>query len=108
MRLLATWGPDALWQQKLDRGIRAIARSSDAELLPTGTVLRAHAAAHPQPPLFDAGLHTSLQGSLIIAVQLYRAISGRDAQARVVTIDFPRLPPNALIKPDAPLEIRST
>jgi len=102
--LLATWGPDALWQQKLDRGIAAIARSNDAKVLPTGTVLRAYAAAHPQQPLFDTWFHTSLQGSLIIAAQLYRAFSGRDAQARDISIDFPLLPPNALVKPDAPLK----
>jgi len=60
--LLATWGPDALWQQKLDRGVRALARGNDAEVLPAGTVLRAYAATHPQPPLFDAGFHPSLQG----------------------------------------------
>lgn len=102
--LLATWGPDALWQQKLDLGLRALARGNDAEVLPAATVLRAYAATHPQPPLFDAGFHTSVQGSLILAAQLYRFISGRDARARDVILDFPLLPPNALINPDGPLE----
>ncbi len=102
--LIATWGPDALWQQKLDRGVRTIARGSNAEVLPAGAVLRAYAATHPQAPLFDAGFHTSLQGSLILAAQLYRAITGRDAQARDVTLDFPLLPPNASIKSNAPME----
>jgi len=102
--LLATWGPDALWQQKLDRGVRALARGNDAEVLPAATVLRAFAATHSRPPLFDAGFHTSVQGSLILAAQLYRLISGRDARARDVTFDFPLLPPNALIKSDAPLK----
>lgn len=102
--LIATWGPDALWQRKLDRGVRTIARDSDAKVLPAGTALRAYAATHPQPPLFDAGFHTSLQGSLILAAQLYGAITGHDVQARDVILDFPLLPPNALIKPDARLE----
>ena len=41
---------------------------------------------------------------MIMAAQLYRAITGGEPQARDVTLDFPLLPANAAIKADAPME----
>jgi hypothetical protein len=102
--LLATWGPDEAWQLKLDRAIKQLASRTSADVIPAGSVLRAYAAQHPQTPTFPDKVHPSLPATLIMAAQLYRAITGGDAQARDVTIDFPLLPANALIKADAPME----
>ena len=102
--LLATWGPDEAWQLKLDRAIKQLASRTSAEVIPAGSVLRAYAAEHPQTPTFPDKVHPSLPATLIMAAQLYRAITGSDAQARDVTIDFPLLPANALVKADAPME----
>ena len=102
--LLATWGPDEAWQLKLDRAIRQLASRTSAEVVPAGSVLRAYAAQHPQTPTFPDKVHPNLPATLIMAAQLYRAITGADAQARDVTLDFPLLPANALIKADAPME----
>lgn len=102
--LLATWGPDELWQLKLDRAIKQLAARTSAEVIPAGSILRAYAARHPQTPTFPDKVHPNLPATLIMAAQLYRAITGDDAQAGDVTIDFPLLPANALIKADAPME----
>ena len=102
--LLATWGPDEAWQLKLDRAIRQLASRTSAEVVPAGSVLRAYAAQHPQTPTFPDKVHPNLPATLIMAAQLYRAITGDDAQARDVTIDFPLLPANASINADAPME----
>lgn len=102
--LLATWGPDETWQLKLDRAIRQLASRSSAQVIPAGSTLRSYAMRHPQPPTFPDKVHPSLPATLIMAAQLYRAIVGSDAQARDVTIDFPLLPPNARVGPEAPLE----
>ena len=102
--LLATWGPDEAWQLKLDRAIKQLASRTSADVVPAGSVLRAYAAQHPQTPTFPDKVHPNLPATLIMAAQLYRAITGGDAQARDVTIDFPLLPANALIKADAPME----
>ncbi len=102
--LLATWGPDDAWQLKLDRAIRQLASRTSGEVIPAGSVLRAYAARYPQTPTFPDKVHPSLPATLIMAAQLYRAITGGDAQARDVTIDFPLLPANALVKPEAPIE----
>lgn len=102
--LLATWGPDQTWQLKLDRAIRQVAARADAEVVPAGSSLRAYAARQPQAATFPDGVHPSLPATLIMAAQLHRAITGSDAQARDVTIDFPLLPANALVKPDGAIE----
>lgn len=102
--LLATWGPDEAWQLKLDRAIKQLASRASAEVVPAGSTLRAYAAKHSQDTAFPDKVHPSLPATLIMAAQLFRAITGSDAQAGDVTIDFPLLPPNASIKPDAPLE----
>ena len=102
--LLATWGPNEAWQLKLDRAIKQLASRTSADVIPAGSVLRAYAAEHPQTPTFPDKVHPSLPATLIMAAQLYRAITGSDAQARDVTIDFPLLPANALVKADAPME----
>ena len=102
--LLATWGPDEAWQLKLDRAIKQLASRTAGEIIPAGSVLRAYAAQHPQTPTFPDKVHPNLPATVIMAAQLYRAITGSDAQARDVTIDFPLLPANALIKADAPME----
>ena len=103
--LLATWGPDEAWQLKLDRAIKQLASRSVGR----GHPRRAASCApmppqHPQTADVPDKVHPSLPATLIMAAQLYRAITGIDAQARDVTIDFPLLPANALVKPEAPME----
>jgi hypothetical protein len=102
--LLATWGPDQAWQLKLDRAIRQLASRTSAEVVPAGSTLRAWAATHTSEATFPDKIHPSLPATLIMAAQLYRAITGNDAQAADVTLDFALLPPMAAVKPDAPLE----
>ena len=102
--LFATWGPDEAWQLKLDRAIKQLASRTSADVVPLGSTLRAYAAKHPEASTFPDKVHPSLPATLIMAAQLYRIITGNDAQAADVTLDFPLLPANALIKPDAPLE----
>jgi len=105
--LLATWGPDEAWQLKLDRAIKQLASRTSTEIVPAGSTLRAYAAKHSQEATFPDKVHPSLPATLIMAAQLYRAITASDAQAHDVTIDFPLLPPNALVKAEVPLEQQS-
>ena len=107
--LLSTWGPDETWQLKLDRAIRLLASriapaDTPATIIPAGSTLRSFATRHSQAATFPDGVHPSIQASLIIAAQLYRALTGRDAQAVDITIDVALLPVNALVKPEMPLE----
>ena len=108
--LLATWGPDGDWQRRLDEAIRKLSgklRSggADVAVVPAGSTLRAWARRQPaDAPAFPDGVHPGFPASLVMAAQLYRAVAGEDAQPHDLAIDFPLLPANALVKPDAPLE----
>lgn len=103
--LLGTWGPDATWQDNLDRGLRSVARSTRATPVFAGTLLRAYANSHPKPSLFtDASLHPTLSASLIVAASLYRELAGRPAQARDLVLDFPLRPEARQLQGTAPME----
>lgn len=107
--LLATWGPDDAWQARLDRAhdmLRSNLRnaSTAVEIVPAAEVLRAYASRQSKAQVFPDGIHPGVPASLIMAAQLYRAVSGRPAQAHDVVIDFPLLQANALIDPQVPLE----
>ena len=97
--LLGTWGPDAIWQGQLSRGVRRLAAKIDAEAVDAGPVLRDYASEHPTPAMFqDDILHPTLDGSLILAGLLYRQVSGHVAMARALQIDAPLYP--VRIRPD--------
>ena len=107
--LLATWGLDQTAQHQMDRALKRLASRIEpgdaaATVVPAGSTLRLFASRHSWLGTFPDGIHPSTQASLIMAAQLYRALTGRDAQAVDVVIDFPLLPVNALIKPDVALE----
>jgi len=108
--LLATWGPGAELQRRMDAGIDQLAArlrsgGADVQVVPAGSVLRDWARQQPDDaPAFSDGVHPGLAASLIMAAQLYRALTGHDPQARDVVIDFPLLPRNAQVLPEQALE----
>lgn len=102
--LFGTWGPDSNWQQKLDRGLAATARSTGAETVELGAMLRAQDKRHPSTPMFSDGVHASLEGAVLIAARLYRSITGRTLSAADLELDFALLPANAAIRPELPIE----
>lgn len=98
--LLGTWGPDAIWQAQLSRGLRQLAATTGAQALDTGPLVRDYAKAHPQTPMYsDAMLHPTLDASLLMAAGLYRMISGHVPQASTFEIDVPLLPGLARVDP---------
>jgi hypothetical protein len=102
--VLATWGPDATWQTKLDRAAKQIAGRIDATVVPAGSSLRALAQRNGDKATFPDGVHPSLMATLVMAVQLHQAIVGTAPQPVDVTLDFALLPANAAITPDTPME----
>ena len=102
--MYGTWGPDASWQQNIDRGQALVARSSGAELVELGEMLRAQDKRQPSTPMFSDGIHASLEGAVMIATRLYRGIVGSAPKAADLALDFALLPPNASIKPESPIE----
>lgn len=118
--LLSTWtkpgvvrpgkrrGPDP--QSRLDAATNALAErlradGAQVDVVPTGRTLHDWAATRDDPSVvFPDGGHPGVTASLVMAAQLYRSITGEAPQAHDVIINFPMLPPNAMVKPTAPLE----
>lgn len=102
--LYGTWGPDSAWQQNIDRGQVSVARSSGAEVIGLGEMLRAQDKRQPATPMFSDGVHASLEGAVMIAARLYRSIVGTAPKPLDLEVDFALLPANAAIKPESPIE----
>lgn len=102
--LYGTWGPDSAWQQNIDRGQAMAARSSGAEVVELGEMLRAQDKRQPSTPMFSDGIHASLEGAVMIAARLYRSIVGNAPKPLDLEVDFALLPANAAIKPEVPIE----
>lgn len=62
------------------------------------------AGSRDAPEVLADGVHPTVAASLTIAAQLYNAITGRKLQPADLMLDFPLLPANALVNPDAPVE----
>jgi hypothetical protein len=102
--LFQTWGPDERWQAKLDRSLRTIADRTSATIFDAAGALHALEKADPAVELFPDNTHPSIQASLMLAIALYREVTGTPPVARDLRIAAPLLPVNAAIAPDAPIE----
>ena len=118
--LLATWPPlraSDLGDNDLRRRMREVyseaysqlasrlgGDGARVEVVAAASVLLApkQGAADPHP--FSDDMHPSIASSLVMAAQLYSAITGRAPVAQDLLIDFPMLPPAALTHPDTPIE----
>lgn len=102
--LFTTWGPDERWQRKLDRSLHMIAKKSDAEVFDAAGALRALRKSDPDIRLYPDGTHPTTQASLMLALALYRDITGETPAAKDLRITAPLFPLNAAVSPDASLE----
>ena len=58
----------------------------------------------PGVQLIPDGIHHSTHGALILALALYRELTGQAATAHELRINAPLLPVNAAVSPDSPME----
>lgn len=97
--VLGTWGPDAIWQGKLSRGLRRVA--GGAEALDVGPLVRDYGKAHAGTPMTtDAIGHPTIDASLLVAAALYRQLSGVIPEAIGFDTNAPMLPPLARLQAD--------
>lgn len=102
--LFATWGPDERWQGRLDRSIRMIAKESGGSVFNAAGALAALREAQPGINVLPDATHPSIQGSLMLALALYRDITGQAPVAKDLRVTAPLLPVNAAVSPDSPME----
>ena len=96
--VLGTWGPDAIWQGKLSRGLKRVVAGTRAEALDVGPLLRDYGKAHAQVPMTIDAVHPSLDASLLVAGALYRQLTGNAPQAVGFETSAAMLPPLARIE----------
>lgn len=106
--VLGTWGPDAIWQSQLSRGLRKVADVSGARAVDAGPLVRAYGKAHDATAMTvdDMG-HPSVAASLLVAAQLYRAVHGQAAQPRPFSLTAAVLPTRAAVRPDQRLSLQA-
>ena len=99
-----TWGPDERWDARLSRSIGMIAKDTASQTFNAAAALQALRASQPGVELLPDGSHPSTQASLMLALALYKDITGRMPDAREFRIKAPLLPVNAAVSPERPLE----
>lgn len=102
--VMTTWSPERERQPRLDRATRKLASNISAEVVPAGSALHGYARQRGHRTAFPDGTHPGLPATMIIAAQLYRALSGREPMAVDVAVAFPLLPPEIPVRTDRPLE----
>lgn len=102
--LFQTWGPDEKWQARLDSSLRLVADQASASIFDAAGALEALHKAQPKGVLYPDGTHPSTQASLMLALALYRDVTGATPIARDLRVRAPLLPVNAAVAADAPIE----
>ncbi|MEO5628181.1 MAG: hypothetical protein ABIQ62_00250 [Thermomonas sp.] len=102
--VFATWGPDERWQGRLNRSARMIADKASASVFNAAGALSALRTANPAVTLFPDGTHPSTQASLMLALALYRDITGTSPVAKDLRVTAPLLPVAAAVSGDSPME----
>jgi hypothetical protein len=99
--VLGTWGPDAIWQGKLSRGLTRVVSGNKAEALDVGPLVREYGKQNAGTPMaIDAIGHPSVDANLLVAGALYRQLTGNAPQAMAFETRAPMLPAMAALKPD--------
>jgi len=99
--VLGTWGPDAIWQGKLSRGLHRVVAGTKAEALDVGPLVRDYGKAHGGVAMTtDAIGHPTLDASLLVAGALYRQLTGHAPQSAAFETKAAMLPPLAAITAD--------
>lgn len=102
--LFASWGPDRKWDGRLMFSIGSVARELDAKLFNAAGALNALRKAQPEAVLFPEPNQPSIQASLMLALALYRDITGNTPTARDLQVRAPLLPFNTDVATNRPLE----
>lgn len=102
--LFTTWARDDRGQGRINGGMRALAKKTGATVFDAAAAIEALHKAQPDTSPYPDGIHPSTQASLMLAVSLYREITGTAPTAQALRVTAPLLPVNAAVAPDTALE----
>jgi len=105
--LFTTWSQDERMQGRINRGMRQLAKENGATVFNAAGAIGALHKAVPATTPYPDGTHPSTQASLMLAVALYRDITGSAPAPKALRMNAPLLPVNAAVSPASPLEAQS-
>ena len=105
--LFTTWSHDERMQGRINRGMRQLAKDNGATEFNAAGAIKALHRAQPTITPYPDGTHPSTQASLMMAVALYRDITGIAPTAKALRVEAPLLPINAAVSGASPLEAQS-
>lgn len=105
--LFTTWARDERMQGRIDRGMRQLAKDTGAGIFNAAGAVAALQKAEPDASPYPDGTHPSTQASLMVALALYRDITGTTPTAKALRVDAPLLPVNAAVSGSHPLETQT-
>lgn len=105
--LFTTWSHDERMQGRINRGMRQLAKDNDATVFNAAATIGALHKAVPGSTPYPDGTHPSTQASLMLAVALYRDITGTAPTAAPLRVSAPLLPVNAAVSAASALESQS-
>ncbi len=102
--LLTTWARDDRGQARIDRGMRQLAKDTGATIFDAAGAVESLRKAHPDSRPYPDGTHPSTMASLMMAVALYRQVTGNTPAARELKVNAELLPVNAAVSPASAME----
>lgn len=102
--LFTTWGRDDRTQGRISRGTRQVAKETGGTLFNAAGAISALRKAQPTITPYPDGTHPSTQASLMLALALYREITGTTPVARELRVTAPLLPVNAAVSGGTAME----
>ena len=105
--LFTTWSHDKRMQGRINRGMRQLAKDNGATEFNAAGAIEALHSAQPTVTPYPDGTHPSTQASLMMAVALYRDITGSTPTPKLLRVDAPLLPVNAAVSAASPLEAQA-
>ncbi len=102
--LFNTWADDDRSQARVTRSTRMLAEEHGARVFNAAGAIDAMRKAQPAATPYPDGTHPSTQGSLMLALALYRDITGNTPLAKDLRVTAPLLPVNAAVSAASPME----
>ncbi|HSD17046.1 MAG TPA: hypothetical protein VLC71_07310 [Thermomonas sp.] len=106
--LFTTWSHDERTQGRIHVGMRRLAKDNDATVFNAAGAIESLHKAQPAIAPYPDGTHPSTLASLMLAVTLYRDITGTAPAPQPLRLTAPLLPVNAAVSAASPLETQST
>ncbi len=102
--LFNTWAPDDRSQARVTRSTRMLAETYAARVFDAAGAIDAMRKAQPDATPYPDGTHPSTRASLMLALVLYRDITGSAPLAKDLRVTAPLLPVNAAVSAASPME----